>query len=166
MIRICPECSGEVLGHFNRKYCSEVCARKHVYIDKREAILRKMQEDRPANYILPKWRIMRLVSSAKRRARMKDVPFNISSEYLTNMWIEQKGKCCISGRDFDLLPSPERVNKNAPSLDRIIPELGYVVGNLRLVTWQINASISEYGFENFMAICQDVINFNKDNRVN
>lgn len=33
----------------------------------------------------------------------------------------------------------------APSIDRIIPSLGYVPGNIRLVVYAVNAAMNEWG---------------------
>lgn len=111
---------------------------------------------RDFNYILAA-----AVGQAKLRARNKNMPFDIDTQYIKGMAEEQDFKCCISGRTFDTSPSEYRVNPNTVSLDKIVPELGYVRGNVRLVTWQVNCAISEYGFEKFAELCKDVHQFNR-----
>lgn len=100
------------------------------------------------------------VTQAKLRASNKNLPFNIDADYVKQLAKDQEYKCSISGRLFDGEPSEYRVNPNTASLDRIIPELGYVKGNVRLVTWQVNCAVSEYGFEKFSELCRDVTEFN------
>lgn len=134
---------------------------KVAYQKKREVLIEASTLYRKEMSLTSRYRVRRMLGAAKTRSVMKNVPFDIDFEYLIDLWESQDGACCICGRPFDLEPAKERVNKNAPSLDRIIPELGYTKGNVRFVSWQVNAAISEYGLENFMNICKDVIEFNK-----
>lgn len=134
---------------------------KILYKRKRESIIESNTEYRKGMSLTSRYRVRRMLGAAKTRSVIKDVPFDIDFEFLIDLWESQNGACCVSGRVFDLEPAKERVNKNAPSLDRIVPELGYTKGNVRFVSWQVNAAISEYGLANFMNICRDVIEFNK-----
>lgn len=133
------------------------------YRENRKDCIKASTDYRNTASLTEQYRIKRMLSSAKRRSTDKNVPFNLTYEGLIDIWKRQNGRCCISGRIFDLDPSEERVNKDAPSLDRIVPQLGYVFGNVRFITWQTNAAISEYGLENFIALCKDIMEFNKEN---
>ncbi len=121
----------------------------------------KVKEYREQNRESVYYRIVRMLNAASTRARNKNIIFDLDLEFLLNLWESQNGACAVSGRTFDLTRSNKRVNKNAPSLDRIDCNKGYQKENVRLVTWQVNCAISEYGFEEFLEICQDVLNFNK-----
>jgi hypothetical protein len=101
------------------------------------------------------------MAMAKYRAEQKAIPFNISHEYLIGLWEGSEGKCKISNRSFDLTPTAKfgQVNMNAPSIDRIIPKLGYVQGNVRLVTYHVNVALSEFGIESLKVLCNDIIKF-------
>jgi hypothetical protein len=46
--------------------------------------------------------------------------------------------------------------KNSPSLDKIIPKLGYVRGNVRVVCYQVNMALGEYGEEKLIEMCKRV----------
>jgi hypothetical protein len=131
------------------------------YHENPEIYIQKALEFRSKVKLTVHYRVTRMLSSAKTRAKLKQVPFNITYNYLLKLWYEQNEKCCISGITFDFSESKERVNKYAPSLDRIIPELGYTEGNVRFVIWQVNAAISEYGIEAFLELCKNTIEFNK-----
>lgn len=95
-----------------------------------------------------KWRLKKLYAMAKNRARDKDVPFDIDMEHLLELWGE--GFCSLSGIPLELGRSERgKVHPYAPSLDRIKPELGYTKGNVRIVCYQMNIAISEFGLEQF-----------------
>lgn len=63
------------------------------------------------------------LADAKRRAKEKNLPFNITAKYLKEIWT---GYCSISNKKLLL----EKDNDYSPQLDRIIPEKGYIIGNV------------------------------------
>lgn len=95
---------------------------------------------------------------AKNRAKTKRVPFDIGGAYLSELWDEQNGKCAVSGMEMDLIMSEKYLtNPQAPSVDRIIPSKGYVKGNVRIVCYQVNMALSEYGEEQLMKMCRAIV---------
>lgn len=124
---------------------------------------RKSSEFR-TNMLIPTWRLRRLVSMAKNRATLKNLDFNITTDYLYELWVKNTGCCEITNRIFDLTPFGKKgqVNPNAPSVDRIVPSLGYVKGNVRLVTYHVNVALAEFGLGSLIKLSEDVIDFNKD----
>jgi len=87
---------------------------------------------------------------AENRAKTKDVPFDITPEYMLDLWNKTDGCCAVTGLTFDLDKSDKgKVNPYAPSIDRIKPSLGYTRGNVRLICYQLNLAISEYGLDQF-----------------
>lgn len=96
---------------------------------------------------------------AKNRAKTGNLKFNLDKEYLIGLWEEQEGCCALSGRVFDLKRprKNETVRANAPSLDRIKPNKGYVKGNVRFVCYQVNTALNEYGEEALLNLCKDVL---------
>lgn len=81
-----------------------------------------------------------LYKSAKDRAKKKNIPFNIDIE---DIIIPEK--CPVFGFKFEI---GTKDKQKSPSLDRIIPEKGYVKGNIIVVslkanTMKNNASIDE-----------------------
>jgi len=81
------------------------------------------------------------VESARFRAEEKDIPFEITVADLfwpvvcpvTNLVLDYELNASVgSGR------GAHRPRSNAPSLDRIIPSKGYVVGNVRVISWKAN----------------------------
>lgn len=88
---------------------------------------------------------------AKNRAASKKLPYDIDKEYLWQLWEINEGCCALTGQLFDLTNWGEKgqVNPQAPSVDRINPKLGYVKGNIRLITYHMNISLSDFGVEEF-----------------
>ncbi len=88
-----------------------------------------------------------MLSRCKYRANQKGIPFDITKE---DILIPET--CPVLGIEIRKLSLDDKPQKgyhpNAPSLDRIIPELGYVKGNVRVISARANllkndATISE-----------------------
>lgn len=89
-----------------------------------------------------------LFQSAKRRAELKGIKFAISES-----WVIDKikiGFCEASGLKFHLLAGIR--SPQAPSIDKINPNLGYIEGNCRVVCWMFNAAKNRFSDA-------DVLNF-------
>lgn len=72
---------------------------------------------------------------AKYRAKKNQIPFNIKVEDITT-----PTHCPILGIELDYsgTKTGKLANYNAASLDRIIPELGYVKNNVIVISWRAN----------------------------
>lgn len=104
------------------------------------------------------WRVRKLSSMAKNRAKTSGVAFNLTPEFLLTLWDEQNGLCALTGWELDLTQSTEHVvNPKAPSLDRIIPQDGYTKGNVRWVAYHANVARSEYGDAGLMSLAKALI---------
>lgn len=101
--------------------------------------------------VTPKSKLSLLLGGARFRSKKKDVPYDIDIDFLMDLWAETDGCCCLTGRKFILKPigSDERCNADGPSLDRIVPALGYTRGNVRLITHLMNQALSDFGIEAF-----------------
>jgi hypothetical protein len=73
-----------------------------------------------------------LYYAAKARARKYEVPFSLSITDIPDI----PKTCPILG--IPLHRGRGEILPNSPSLDRIIPELGYVVGNIRIISYRAN----------------------------
>jgi hypothetical protein len=83
----------------------------------------------------------RLLQSCKNRARRQKLPFDLNEQDLAN-----PKQCPVLG--IPLAPDYTKRTDNTPSVDRIVPEKGYVRGNVAVVSWRANrlkndASLSE-----------------------
>lgn len=73
----------------------------------------------------------RLWIGAHARAKTKHLPFNIKPQD-----IKIPKRCPLLG--IPLFTTGKRGNPNSPSVDRIIPRLGYVVDNIWVVSYKAN----------------------------
>jgi len=78
---------------------------------------------------------------AKNRALKKGVPFDLSSAYVLSILTDT---CPVFGTPFKWMGNGKIVSES-PSLDRIIPSLGYVEGNVVIISSKANNIKSAYG---------------------
>ena len=90
--------------------------------------------------------------------------FNITSEYLVNIWEQQQGKCYYSGRDLQYnkikedLPEDKRIHPERVSIDRIDSKKGYIEGNIVLCCWTANNIKQDLSIEEFKKWIYDINN--------
>lgn len=78
--------------------------------------------------------ISKMFSRAKKRAKETNVPFTITKED-----ISVPDVCPVLGIPLEFGGGTGVENRaNSPSLDRIIPELGYVPGNIAVISYRAN----------------------------
>lgn len=71
------------------------------------------------------------VQTIKKRARKKNVAFGLETKDLIEIWEKQKGLCFYTDREMTrLLGQRREAFETEASLDRIIPDKGYVAGNV------------------------------------
>jgi hypothetical protein len=98
-------------------------------------IKRRGREDE--NWLTPeaylRTRVNMTFQSARVRAAKKKLPFNITTDFLLSI-LPDDGLCpalrtpMVWGGDAD----------NSPSLDRVVPNLGYVIGNVEFISNRAN----------------------------
>lgn len=81
----------------------------------------------------PNGKKRRMCYTAKRRAKELNLPFNITPEDF-----DMPTHCPILGIRLCLTHNPGGPKDDAPSLDRIIPSLGYVKGNVIVISQRAN----------------------------
>lgn len=86
----------------------------------------------------------------RRSAEKRGYTFEISVEYLWDLFQEQKQICAITG---DYIP-----NIKEASLDRIDSSKGYIEGNVQWVTQQANLSKHVMTMEQLYEFCRKVLN--------
>lgn len=72
-----------------------------------------------------------LLTHARLRASKQDIPFDISIED-----IKYTGYCACCHKKLSM--GIGRAHEGSPSIDKIIPALGYVPGNCQIICWRCN----------------------------
>lgn len=82
--------------------------------------------------------ILHFLSNAKGRAKRDCVPFDLTKEYLLSIATDS---CPIFNIPFEWGVSGKghgNAKFNGPTLDRILPELGYIEGNVAFISYRAN----------------------------
>ena len=126
---------------YNRKYYQD---NKEKYIkyrqdnrEKRIEYRKKYRQDNKEKLI---------VRRAKTRANKNSVPFDIDEDYIKKIW-PKHNICPI----FKIKLEQGNLDKT-PSLDRIIPKLGYVKGNVQIMSHKANRIKNNATFEELVII--------------
>lgn len=69
-----------------------------------------------------------------KRARDQEIPHNLTPDDLRRLWVAQDGRCFWTGEPLDFNVGGDR-HALRPSIDKLVPAGGYVVGN---VVWSTN----------------------------
>ena len=116
------------------------------------------KEKNPDKYLASKEReklrhrsnpLKQMLLVARRRAKSKNIPFSITSNDVVFPQL-----CPILGTK--LVVGIGRPNAESPSLDRIFPELGYVPGNVRVISHKANTIKSNANVWELMAVANDL----------
>jgi hypothetical protein len=95
----------------------------------------------------------------------KEKYFNVSIDYLWNLYLKQNRKCALSGMDigFDgttLENKCKETSKFTCSLDRIDSSQGYTEGNVQWVHKNINLMKNSFSTDTFISFCKKVAELN------
>ena len=83
--------------------------------------------------------IHRLFLLARRRAKRDNLDFNLTEDYIKSIW-PKNNKCPIFDTEF--LSGWEN-KKKLPTIDKVIPEKGYVIGNVAIISFLANQMKSD-----------------------
>lgn len=90
--------------------------------------------------------------------------WNISKEYLSNLYEKQKRKCALSGIDICFGDSRRMSSKTTASLDRLDNSQGYIEGNVQWVHKDINKMRGKLPISDFLKICKHIVMYNENNQ--
>lgn len=93
------------------------------------------------------------------RSKRKDMPFDITKEYVWELYEKQSRKCALSGVDIILDVGSKTRNQTA-SLDRIDSSQGYIQGNVQWVHKDINSIKRDFEQDKFISLCKLVAKAN------
>jgi hypothetical protein len=99
---------------------------------------------------------MAMLVSARRRAKLQNIPFNIE---LGDIIITEK--CPALGIKLEV--GVGAVTNNSPTLDKIIPELGYVKGNVVVISHKANTMKRDASLEEIFRLANWLASLNVSN---
>lgn len=106
------------------------------------------------------------IDTVRSRSKKYNVPFDITIDYIIDLYKSQNGKCYYTGKDLTTVSFRgeghqivkfDKYHYQA-SLDRLVPEKGYVKGNVVWCGWLVNTCKNLLTEEQFYEFCNTVIN--------
>lgn len=101
-----------------------------------------------------------VLAGCRHRSKARGLEFDIDLEYLISLWKSQKGLCALSGIPMDYGISGN-INPEAeqPSLDRIIPSMGYTKGNIQFILYALNMGKGSWDIGHILSLWATVLEF-------
>jgi hypothetical protein len=99
-----------------------------------------------------------IVKSAKKR----NFEFSISIEDAWNKFIEQEGKCALSGLNLEFTNKSKNTRLTTASLDRIDSKKGYTVDNIQWIHKRIQIMKMDAKEEDFINFCYIISDFQRN----
>lgn len=97
-----------------------------------------------------------LIEIWRNNAIKRNIAFNLSYEEVDQLWLNQSGKCSLTGR---AMSNKYNAKRNVRvSLDRIDSEGSYTISNVQLVVGQVNIAKNTMTNSDFIALCKEVAN--------
>ena len=157
---MCKICESERASRYNKAHYNKETERvkKVKARAKRPEHHRKLREEahRRAKERNPCYQML---SGARSRAKKKGIPFNIS-----NRDIQLPDVCPVL--KIPLLPSTGSLTDNSPTLDRRMPSLGYVKGNVSIISNLANRIKTNATSEQIAAVLEYVKSIEREPRRN
>jgi hypothetical protein len=102
--------------------------------------------ERPVHELIEALR--RAFVSRKADAKKRGILFNLEVDALIEMAKTAKWRCAVTGLKLNTVKDKQhRRAPYGPSIDRIVPSLGYTHGNVRIVCMAANFAMNEWGDE-------------------
>lgn len=106
-----------------------------------------------------------LMTYLKRKAKERNLEFNVTAEQLWELFLKQDRKCALSGVDLFLetkINSQHNLDrtKHTASLDRIDNTKGYDIENLQWIHKVLNHMRRQYSVEEYVHWCKLVAKHN------
>lgn len=100
-------------------------------------------------------------------AALRNFDYSVTPEYLWTLFMQQNGRCALSGVDITLDPKHsvhfrEKKHTQTASLDRIDNNKGYVEGNVQWVHKDINSMKGDLNQDQFVHLCELISEVVKD----
>ena len=96
---------------------------------------KRYQETRKKFHQTKRGHVLNYINKAKLRAKRKNLAFDLDLEYVLNI---APDKCPVFGTEFVWGRYQGGQHRQTPSLDRVVPELGYIKGNVVFISLWAN----------------------------
>jgi hypothetical protein len=101
------------------------------------------------------------MSNLKKGAKERHIPFNVTMEDIWQKFLDQNGKCALSGVNLTFGP-PSQIRLSTASLDRIDSDKNYDITNVQWVHKQVNMMKQSLTNDELLEWCKKIVT-NKDN---
>lgn len=159
--KLCIDCLEEKpVSHFHRKrsaadgktsYCVSCGHRRSLAWQEKNkdkiAIRRRAYRQKT-----PRSALLVTINGALKR---RPSPNPVTIEYLLKMFDDQKGKCAVSG--ITMTWAQGKLMPASITMDRINFDLGYSIGNIRLVCHCVNAFIGRMSDEEMLTVAKAIV---------
>lgn len=100
-------------------------------------------------------------------AEIRKLTFNVTIEYVWELYLRQKAKCALTGSPITLPKTSRSYSRgeSTASLDRIDSSRGYEIGNVRWLHKGVNIMKSNICDDDFIRICKKVARFSSKRSV-
>lgn len=95
-------------------------------------------------------------NQVKNRCVKYNIPFNLTPEYLLELYINQKGICKYSNIPMKKDNDGNIIGWYHPSIDRIDPTKGYIIDNIAWVCFGINACKRQLNLQKFFQLMKNI----------
>lgn len=129
------------------------------YSKNKESIQAKRKETRNTTL---RGRCSALKANAASRSKTKGWPFDLTIDFLVDLWNEQEGYCALTGRELLIGSTNRRWSEDLVSIDRIDNNKGYTKDNVWLVAQPVNYAKGVQTLEEFVRMCRQVIEVHGD----
>lgn len=149
-----PNGGGSSIRNNRRSICNECNSKRQRYHDLSLSDNKKLDKCLRFRFL-----------GARSRALNSNIEFNITFEYIKELWNEQKGICALSNVPMTYLLREGRTPTNV-SIDKIDRTKGYIKGNIQLVCMACNQIKSDLTEEEMYNFCKKIVKTyeNKNNK--
>jgi hypothetical protein len=130
--------------------CSRKCAAIHRGNQKKDKYINNPNlKERPF--------INRKVEGAYKRAKEKNMEYNLTPDFIYNLYLKQNKKCALTNKQLTFINKKGRIPTNL-SIDRIDSSKGYTEDNVQLVCSVVNLMKLDLEINEFKEWCQLIVN--------
>lgn len=114
--------------------------------------------------------VNKLLKQTEKRAKKNNLNYDLTRNFLIQLFEKQEGKCALTLMHFKILPEKttetEKRRPFIPSIDRISSNKGYTKENVRLVCLAVNMALFTWGDSVFDEVVTSRIEVLKGTKIN